>query len=170
MALGLAVAVGITSVVAGAQSCYSGCYVCGTNKQEGDGHLNGYNEATCTSGNGCNQCADGLVKDKSVGAEAILGAVRSSSPGTIGAVAAKYGRQLLLNEGRQLLVIRGTGCDPDGLGPVLFLNRDQTTALAKAGVPSLAEFFSRQGEVTKASPSKVQQKRFRSLGTVASSK
>lgn len=90
----------------------------------------------------CSGCGESAVKDHVAVAEVILEEVREGSPSDVKAVVTKYGKYMLINVDRGLLVLKGLGCDPEGLGAVVPLSPEKIDAVRKAGVQDLAEFIS----------------------------
>lgn len=130
---------------ASAQDCREHCLLsCPDPTQyqsSGGGNKNGWSGACSYAF--CGQCGSGeLVKEHTAASEAILDQVRQGSPSDMKAVVRTYGKYMLVQVDRQLLVLKGLSCDPNGLGAVVPLSREKIDALREAGVQDMAEFVS----------------------------
>lgn len=94
----------------------------------------------------CSKCGEeAAVRNAPAVAEVILSAVRLGRPFEMKTIAKEYAEYMLVHVDRQLLVIKGLGCEPEGLGAIMPLSREKTDALREAGVRDLAEFISNRG-------------------------
>ena len=151
-AVGLAVVASASAPSeASAQDCRQHCDDCGSapNWYESTGEAEEFGWGGACAHGFCYLCEapSPLVKGVPMEAEKILDAVRRGRPSDMKTIARDYGKFLLIQPERQLLVIKGLNCDPEGLGAVVPLSREKTDALRAAGVGNLAEFILRRANV-----------------------
>jgi hypothetical protein len=124
------------------QGCGSDCFQCGDHKFESD-TTGGPYDSRCIgpTETACAGCDSRSLSERVVGASAIAKVVEAASSMELRAVLAAYGDRLLLNAARNILVIKGNGCDRDDLGTVVFLSPAKTREFARLNAPRLAKFL-----------------------------
>lgn len=129
-----------------AQDCRGHCLHCDDSsaapewyESSGFGEPNGWKGAC--SDDFCASCAPEKVREVSVVTEAIVDAVRNAGSADMSAVVREYGDYLLVQPNRDLLVVKGLGCDPSSLGAVVPLTRQKVEGLISEGVGDLAAFI-----------------------------
>ena len=146
MALSFAIVLGFTAVTAepvAGQDCADYCYPCLITYHEGEQHnSNGSYDMNCTMAGECQTCLRlELVGEAPASAQIIFDAMEGLTPQEVASVVRKYGDRLLLQASRDLLIVRGTNCDPDVVAGVKFVSRETSAALAGLGVQPFEEYL-----------------------------
>ncbi len=135
------------STDAAAQDCALECRICNGDGREGVGYnRNGGYDMRCVDSNLCKVCGEEeeektLVADAGPSEASILRTLSVARPDDLAAVAAKYHDRIFLHASRQLLAIRGEGCQEEYITTVAFVSSDRTAALEQFGIRSLEDFY-----------------------------
>ena len=141
-ALAALLAGAVTASGAAAQDCGSSCSTCGLGGYEGRSHTVGgpYNMSCYSLVPYCVACPEvEMATEHNSTTANVASAVRSATNETIAMVAEQYRTRLLVVPERNLVVIKGTSCDPNALGSVLRVEAATITALTATGIRSLRE-------------------------------
>jgi hypothetical protein len=128
------------------QDCGSGCRGCSIGGYEGyDWSPNGLYNMTCYQW--IPYCVACVIERTNDGedAEALLGSVRSASEADLRGILLRSQGRLLLNPSRNLVVLRGTKCNPKALASVVYVTPARTALLRGLGVPLLETYLRDQG-------------------------
>lgn len=129
--------------------CGNECRVCGDSKWEGREHAtNGPYNMYCVGPleeAGCGGCPIVSRSDKAIDGMVIARIIELATVKELGAVAAAYRDRLLFDASRKILVVKGVGCDPNALGPVVFLSQKKARAFARLNTPGLEMFLAAAG-------------------------
>ncbi len=131
----------LASPVQAQASCGSMCSFCEDNsrhKGTSPDPERGLHQLYCVSGSWCRAC--GYTPFAAPSGSSVLSAIQRAAPEDVPELVAPYMDRLLLHEGRNLLAIRGSTCQTDQLIAVVFLTRDVTLAVRKAGAHPLQDF------------------------------
>lgn len=125
--------------------CGYNCAPCGDNQCEGNtyGATAPWN-MDCwgpTETGGCMHCRAPSLTANAVDAMIIGRVVEAATVRELRAVVAAYGNRLLLNASRNVVVIKGNGCDPDALSTVVYLTPSKARALARLNTRALESFL-----------------------------
>jgi len=90
----------------------------------------------------CVACAPARAND-GVRSEALLAVLKSGSDADVRAVVLRNRGRLLFSPSRNLVVLRGTECDPEAFAAVAYLDAGRTQLLRQLQIPSLAGYASR---------------------------
>lgn len=96
-------------------------------------------QASC---DGC-QGAQNLVGPSFLSASDLVSAVQGAPKGRLESLVSDHGARLLLNESRNLLVVKGTSCNEEALTAVLFLSEERTREFVRLGLTSIEEHLER---------------------------
>lgn len=139
-----ALAVGPGTAAAQVVDCGRNCMPCGDNKHEGINHaVSAPHNMDCigpVETGTCTACSAPSVSRKAVDAMIIARVVQAATVRELRAVVAAYGDRLLLNASRNVVVVKGNGCDPDALSTVVYLAPSKARVFARLNVASLEEF------------------------------
>lgn len=131
--------------------CSYGCGYCGVEKwktQAAPPEGSSFENQDCSVSVYCDGCQlTGPMGLRASSPEAILAAINSASPKDLGSVINKYRSRLLLHGPRNLVVVRGSGCDPERLGSVLFLSSQKMATLSRLGIQSLEHFVNQRTQL-----------------------
>jgi hypothetical protein len=128
-----------TPAAAQGQDCGKFCESCGILGQEGVAWAY-YGEYTMSCRNFSTYCRDCGVERTNTGAsgEALLAVLKSGSETAARSVAAANGARLLVSTARNLVVIRGTKCDPAALAAVVYVSAERARLIKNLGAQDLA--------------------------------
>jgi hypothetical protein len=84
---------------------------------------------------------DTRVSDAAPGAEAIVQLIQSTPPSRLKPWLGKFHNRILLVPDRNLVVVKGNGCDPEALTTVLFVSPEKVKKLGDLGVLTLREYL-----------------------------
>jgi hypothetical protein len=124
------------------RDCADHCMTCGFNGREGYSHNNnGIYDMGCYDG--IPNCVSCVIERTNDGedAEALLGSVRSASEADLRGILLRSQGRLLLNPSRNLVVLRGTKCNPKALASVVYVTPARTALLRGLGVPLLETYL-----------------------------
>lgn len=114
-----------------------------TNNSQGHYNMN------CTMSGECNQTGCPIVELASevpVAAEAIFEEIDGLPDSEIAGAIQRYQDRILIQVSRNLLLIRGTACNPDVITAVKFVTPTVTKALQAGGAVSLERFLEELGD------------------------
>ena len=151
LALGLGMLAG-NPAPALAQDCGSSCQRCMWLGREGVNHSEGsHNLMDCRLGSQCAPCSGGpppgedvSVSEAGVSETEILRALTSAARSELPQLLAEYGDRILLHTSRNLLAIRGSGCQAGHVTAVSFLDDAQMETLTRFPIRRLSEFLAQE--------------------------
>lgn len=137
-------ALGFSSARSQQPDCGLSCYSCGgTWAYEGRNfsQLGIYNMDCIPFVYGCLGCDPELVSDLSPNAAVLAPLLRSGSAQVLTDLVRKNRDRLLISTRRNLVVIRGTPCDPQALSNIIFVDKPTAMALTNLGVKTLEGYI-----------------------------
>lgn len=153
LTLGLGMLAGSPAPVL-AQDCGSSCQRCMWFGREGVNYSQGsHNLMDCRLGSECSPCTGGpppgeeaSVSEVGVSETEILLALTRATPSELPRLFAEYKDRILLHASRNLLAIRGSGCQASHVTAVSFLDDSQMETLTRFPVRRLNEFLAQEQE------------------------
>lgn len=118
---------------AAAQDCGTGCQSCGFIGKEGTNYSaeDGLWNMSCANFSlSCGMCAVGRANN-GADAEEILRVIARGSERELRRVIETHRNRLSVSTSRSLVVLRGTSCDVDAVGAVVFLSSERTALLRR---------------------------------------